>query len=175
MSLIPICNIFGIMAATRHGVVGDKGALPWNYPEELETFRAATMGRVCIMGRKTYEGIPDAFFQKRKSVVLTGREGIPLRANTVIARNPEESIRRAQSLSADGQAIFMIGGARLAESFLRANLLGGFILTRIHKDYAGDCGMDMGLLEAWKQVSLLKRTEDFTITHLAPPRGPDIV
>jgi dihydrofolate reductase len=159
------------MAATREGVVGDKGGLPWNYPDELEAFRAATAGYVCIMGRVTYEGIPDPFFMKRQSIIVTGNQNLPLRPNTEIISSIEHSIRRAQSLSVQGATIFMIGGARLAESFLKANLLGGFILTRIHKDYKGDCRMDLNLMREWRTVSFLKETADYRVEHLAPP-GP---
>ena len=48
----------GIMAATNEGVIAKGNVLPWNYPEELDHFRSTTDGHNIIMGRKTYEAMP---------------------------------------------------------------------------------------------------------------------
>lgn len=170
MSSVRVRTVFGIMAATRGGVVGDKGAMPWDYPDELQQFRDATAGRVCIMGSATYSGIPDRFFEKRKSLVVTGKGNLPLRPNTEYVATAEEAVRRAHAIAGEDRVVFMIGGARMAEHFIRANLLNGFILTRIHKDYDGDCRMDMSLLSGWREARILAQKPHYTTVHLAPPR-----
>jgi dihydrofolate reductase len=61
----------GIMAATNEGVIGKGNALPWNYPEELEHFRSTTHGHTIIMGRKTYEALPEGIFSSRKAIIFS--------------------------------------------------------------------------------------------------------
>jgi len=57
--------LIAAMAANR--VIGRDGVIPWHIPEELQWFKAATMGHILIMGRKTYESIgrPLAMVQGR--------------------------------------------------------------------------------------------------------------
>ena len=50
-----------IAAVARNGVIGAKGSIPWNIPEDRKYFRELTTGNVCIMGRKTYESILKAW------------------------------------------------------------------------------------------------------------------
>ena len=61
------------MAVSRNGVIGRDNQLPWHLPEDLKFFKAVTMGKPILMGRKTFESI--------------GRP-LPGRTNIVITRDP---------------------------------------------------------------------------------------
>ena len=50
-----------VWAQGRNRVIGRDGAIPWHLPEDLAHFRRLTMGSVCVMGRHTWESLPDAF------------------------------------------------------------------------------------------------------------------
>ena len=76
-----------IVAASQNGVIGKDGALPWRISEDMKRFKRLTMGHPCIMGRKTWDSIPD--------------KPLPGRTNIVVTRN--------KAFAADG--------ARLADSF----------------------------------------------------------
>jgi dihydrofolate reductase len=62
-----------VVAAAENRVIGDRGRLPWRIPEDLKRFKALTMGRPCIMGRKTWESLP--------------RKPLPGRTNIVVSRD----------------------------------------------------------------------------------------
>ncbi|PZO87018.1 MAG: dihydrofolate reductase [Micavibrio aeruginosavorus] len=160
-------KIFGMMAATEQGVVGDKGKTPWDYPEELEMFRAVTAGHVVLMGRKTAEAIPAPFFQKREAIVLTRNPALesPLFR---IAHSPEESLALANDV-AGGRKIFMIGGAETAHEFLRRGLIDSFILTTIQKAHDGDAVLDLKMLNGWRPI-MLRKTANFHVNEFIRPR-----
>lgn len=65
--------VTGIMAAKEDGVVGCSGnnGLPWDYPEELEHYRRTTAGAIIIMGRKTFEQMPDHALKTRTPIILS--------------------------------------------------------------------------------------------------------
>lgn len=62
-----------VVACARDGAIGNKGALPWNIPEDMAHFKRLTMGHAVIMGRKTWESIPFKYrpLSGRTNIVLT--------------------------------------------------------------------------------------------------------
>ena len=62
-----------VAAVARGGVIGRDNAIPWRIPEDLARFRALTMGHAVVMGRKTWDSLPDRFrpLPGRRNVVLT--------------------------------------------------------------------------------------------------------
>jgi dihydrofolate reductase len=59
-----------VLARADNGVIGRDGTLPWHLPADLKRFKALTMGKPMIMGRKTFESFP-APLPGRRHVVLT--------------------------------------------------------------------------------------------------------
>jgi dihydrofolate reductase len=66
-----------IWAQARGGVIGAAGRLPWHLPEDLKLFREATAGSTVVMGRHTWESLPERFrpLPGRTNVVLTSDPG----------------------------------------------------------------------------------------------------
>jgi dihydrofolate reductase len=62
-----------VWAQAANGVIGRDGTLPWHLPEDMARFRALTAGATVIMGRKTWESLPERFrpLPGRRNVVLT--------------------------------------------------------------------------------------------------------
>ncbi len=62
-----------VVAHSANRVIGRDGGLPWRLPGDLARFRALTTGHTVVMGRRTYESLPDAFrpLPDRRNVVLT--------------------------------------------------------------------------------------------------------
>ena len=62
-----------IWAQAANGVIGRGGALPWHLPEDLAHFRDTTRGSTVVMGRRTWDSLPDRFrpLPGRRNVVLT--------------------------------------------------------------------------------------------------------
>ena len=65
-----------ILARAANGVIGADGKMPWHLPADLRRFKQLTMGRPMIMGRKTWESLPEKF------------RPLPGRHNLVVSRNP---------------------------------------------------------------------------------------
>lgn len=134
-----------IVAMTNDRVIGADNGLPWRLPADLKRFKAITMGKPILMGRKTWESI--------------GRP-LPGRRNIVISRNPEyvaegaevlASLEDALAASADAEEVMIMGGANIYEQALP--LVDKMYLTLIDLDVAGDAhfpAFDMG---DWQQVA----------------------
>ncbi|WP_338446720.1 dihydrofolate reductase [Pelagerythrobacter marensis] len=123
--------IFCIFARAANGVIGDRGRLPWHIPADLKRFKALTMGKPMIMGRKTFESLP-GLLPGRRHIVLTRRKGWASEGADV-ARSPQEALALADTGETD---IAVIGGAAIFDVFLpRADRIE---LTEIHADYEGD-------------------------------------
>ena len=122
-----------VAAVARNGVIGRDGGLPWRIPEDARRFREVTMGHPVVMGRKTWDSLPDRF------------RPLPGRRNVVVTRNPAWSADGAEcagSLSdalqlVDGAPeVFVIGGAEIySEALPLAHRL---LLTEIDEEVEGD-------------------------------------
>jgi dihydrofolate reductase len=122
-----------IAAVARNGVIGRDNALLWHLPEDMRHFRTATAGCAVIMGRKTWDSLPERF------------RPLPGRRNIVVTRQPAwsaagaeraASLQQALGLVADAARVFVIGGAQLyAAALQQADEL---LLTEIDRDYVGD-------------------------------------
>ena len=60
-----------IVAVAQNGVIGSSGALPWRLPEDLKRFKALTIGKPVIMGRKTWDSLPRKPLPGRTNIVVT--------------------------------------------------------------------------------------------------------
>jgi dihydrofolate reductase len=122
-----------VAAVARGGVIGRGGALPWRLPEDMAHFRELTIGHPVVMGRRTWDSLPDRF------------RPLPGRRNVVVTRNDAwtgEGAERAGSLAevlellGDASHVFVIGGGELfAEALSRADEL---LLTEIDLQVEGD-------------------------------------
>jgi dihydrofolate reductase len=122
-----------LAAVARNGVIGREGTLPWRIPEDAKRFRALTMGHPVLMGRRTWESLPDRF------------RPLPGRQNVVVTRNPEwraegadrvGSLEDALELVHDASRAFVIGGAELYAGALP--FADELALTEIDADVEGD-------------------------------------
>lgn len=104
-----------IVAYNADMVIGNKqGKLPWNIPADLQMFKERTVGHVCIMGRKTWESIPEKFrpLPNRLNYVVSSKEiDFPNGSIGVASfRSIEEAIKFSKNHHFD-RDIFIIGGA----------------------------------------------------------------
>ena len=122
-----------VAAVARNGVIGRDGVLPWHLPEDMARFRELTTGHPVVMGRRTWESLPDRF------------RPLPGRRNVVVTRNAEwgaEGAERAGSLDdaldllAGAPQVFVVGGAELFASALP--LADELLLTEIDAEAEGD-------------------------------------
>ena len=148
MSSIPTALI---VARARNGVIGRDGALPWRLPAEMALFKATTMGKPIIMGRKTWDSFPRKPLPGRTNIVLT-RDGSFEAAGAVVCENLTEALQIAREQAEDDGAteVCVIGGAALYELALpKAKRL---YLTEVEADVEGDAVFPYIDESQWREV-----------------------
>lgn len=120
-----------IVAHSRDGVIGRDGDLPWHLPTDMRRFKALTQGHAVIMGRRTWESIPERFrpLPGRRNLVLT-------RQRAYEAPGAEVHPSLAAAIAAcDGDA-FVIGGGQVYGEALP--LAARAYVTRVDAGVEGD-------------------------------------
>ncbi|GAA0206898.1 type 3 dihydrofolate reductase [Kangiella japonica] len=150
----PIISLIVAMANDR--VIGKDNKMPWHLPADLKHFKAMTLGKPVIMGRKTHESI---------GMVLPGRK------NIIISRNPNyrsdfhnehcevvTSLDAALEIAQSEKEIMIIGGANIYGQMIdQADKL---YLTFIDLDVDGDARFPDWTHHQWKEVSREKHQPD---------------
>lgn len=132
-----------IYARAANGAIGLGGDLPWRLPADLKHFKALTLGKPMVMGRKTFDSLP-GLLPGRRHIVLTHDAGWQA-DGAEVAHTPEAALDLAGS-----ETVAVIGGAAVFELFLpRADRVE---LTQIHADYEGDTFMPP-LGPEWHEVA----------------------
>ena len=94
-----------IWAQSTSGVIGRDGAIPWHLPEDLARFKALTMGHTVVMGRRTWDSLPERF------------RPLPGRRNIVVSRNAQYRAEGAEVVGSipalDSGPTWVIGGAEI--------------------------------------------------------------
>ena len=139
-----------IAAIAKNGVIGKNNVMPWNVPQEMALFRQLTEGKPVIIGRRTFDGLPNAL-ENRFLVVLTRKNRISPASNVQIASsipdaleaaNEEMSKRNTRSISGsagindDQHEIMVAGGENVYQQFLP--LADRLYLSHMHDAYEGD-------------------------------------
>ncbi len=130
MTAVPAAAVTLVVAMDLRGVIGRAGGLPWRLPDDLKRFKALTLGKTVIMGRKTFESI--------------GRP-LPQRRNIVVTRDPRfaapgievaASLEAALALCRQEPEVMVIGGAEIYRAAL--SLANKIELTRVEAEVDGD-------------------------------------
>jgi dihydrofolate reductase len=150
----PFISLISAMAHNR--VIGHENRLPWHLPADLQHFKAVTMGKPMVMGRKTWESLP-------------GR--LPGRPHIVVTRNVDyraqgarvvHSLEQGFDAAGDVEEIMVVGGANLyAQALPHARRM---YLTCIDADIEGDARFPEFDEREWRKVS--------TEIHSADDRNP---
>ncbi|TLD47035.1 MAG: Dihydrofolate reductase type 3 [Accumulibacter sp.] len=137
-----------IAVVSRNLVIGRNQRLLWRLPEDLRHFRATTGGKPVIMGRKTWESLPEAF------------RPLPGRHNIVVSRNPRyhphgasraASLEEALRIAGDAGEVFVIGGAELYRQTLP--MAERLYLTEVAAEASGDAFFPALPRGQWQEVS----------------------
>jgi len=130
-----------VLARATNGVIGRDGGLPWHLPADLKRFKALTMGRAMIMGRKTFDGFP-APLPGRRHIVLT-RDRAWRAAGAEVVHSVEEALALA------GPDAAVIGGAEVFALFL--DRVDRVELTEVHASPEGDAVVPD--FAGWREVA----------------------
>lgn len=135
-----------IVAMDQNRVIGKDNQLPWYLPADLQYFKKVTMGKLIIMGRKTFESI---------GRVLPGRE------NIIVTRNEQyinenctilHSIDEVKTFADESeQEVFVIGGAEIFREILPTT--DRLYLTKIQASFEGDTYFPEIDEKEWREIS----------------------
>lgn len=99
-----------IVAKGKNNEIGGNNGLLWHLPSDLKFFKATTMGKSIIMGRKTFQSLPKAL-PGRKNIVLTSDTSFVAEGAYTVG-NIEDALKECET-----QEVFVIGGASVYETF----------------------------------------------------------
>lgn len=146
-----------IVATDRQGGIGLGGGLPWRLPDDLRRFKALTLGKPVVMGRRTWDSI--------------GRP-LPGRLNIVVSRDPRRAIEGATvaatleaALAAAGNVpeVCVIGGAEIYR--LALPLADRVELTEVHANVGADTFFPPLDPAEWEEVAREDRAADERHAH----------
>jgi dihydrofolate reductase len=135
-----------VLAMADNGVIGRDGALPWRIADDMRRFKALTIGRPCIMGRRTWESLPKKPLPGRANIVVT-RDTSFHAEGAVVVHSLDEAVAQA----GEAPEICVIGGVDIFRAALPLATL--IHLTQVHGDVEGDTRMppfDRGI---WRETA----------------------
>ena len=156
------------VARARNGVIGRDGKLPWRLKSDLALFRAETMGKPILMGRKTWDSLPKRPLPGRTNIVLS-RDGSFEPKGCIVCEDFSEAVAIGrEQAEEDGQGeVCVIGGAALyALALPRA---GRVYLTEVAAEVEGDVTLAAFDEARWKvvreQAYPAGEDDEFAFTH----------
>lgn len=137
-----------IVAVADNNVIGGRNEMLWHIPEDFKHFKNVTMGKPCIMGRKTFESILKSLGKPlpgRINIVISRKN--PQYEGALTVKDLDEAIDQASKVEGV-EEIMIVGGAQIYEQALpRADKI---YLTRVHLSPEGDAYFPVLDEKAWR-------------------------
>jgi dihydrofolate reductase len=129
-----------ILAAASNGVIGKDGAIPWRISDDLRRFKALTLGKSVVMGRKTWDSLPKKPLPGRRNIVVTRQTA--WRADGVEVMALDAALAQAD--------VMVIGGAEIYRAALsKAHRIE---LTEVQKHFDGDARFEFDR-SFWREIT----------------------
>lgn len=149
---MPIISI--IVAIDEKNAIGKNNQLLCHLPNDLKYFKSVTQGHTVIMGRKTYESLPNGALPNRRNIVLSRNKDLQL-DRCEVANSLEDAI----ALCKGEDEIFIIGGADVYSKAI--DLANKLYVTNIHHTFEGtDAFFPKIESDKWTENSLLDNESD---------------
>ena len=152
-------EIVFVVAIAENGVIGAAGAIPWRLKSDMQRFKALTINKPVIMGRKTFESLRRPL-PGRTNIIIT-RDANYRAAGAVVTTSAADAgaVARGDALRRSAAEIAVIGGAEIYRQWLdRADRLE---ITKVHARPDGDTHFEIDRAE-WDETSRVRH-----------PAGPD--
>lgn len=134
-----------VVAMARNRVIGRDKGLPWHLPADLRHFKALTMGKPIVMGRRTWESLP-GLLPGRRHIVVTRNPGYRAEGAEVV-----HSLDEAVTAAGPVNEIMVVGGANLYAQALP--LADRIYLTLIEAEIDGDTFFPSWDSDEWVEVA----------------------
>jgi len=130
-----------IACFNRKRILGKDGHLIWRIGNDMANFKRQTLNNVVIMGRKTFESLPNgAPLKDRVNIIITSNEEYGVDAkfdNVYIVHSVEDAIELCDAFFSDKE-VFVIGGESIYRQFMEKDLVNEMRLTIVNDDTDGD-------------------------------------
>ena len=142
-----------IVALAENRVIGLDNRMPWHLPGDFKYFKATTLGKPIIMGRKTWDSLGRPL-PGRLNLVVSRQPGLQLEGAEVFASLEDAIVRADQWAREQGvDELMLIGGAQLYAQGLEKGLVDRLYLTRVEMNPEGDAWFPEVDESVWKKVS----------------------
>jgi dihydrofolate reductase len=147
--------LFLVAAVAENGVIGRGGALPWRLKSDMKHFRAATMGKPVVMGRKTYVSLRKPLVGRTNIVV--SRDRIFAAPGVLAASSLDRALEvaRGDALRRGAGEIAVIGGADIYAQLMP--VADRLVITRVHLQPDGDTKFPAIDPDVWQEVERTER------------------
>lgn len=136
-----------IAAVADNYAIGKANKLIWHLPADLKHFKQLTTGHTVVMGKRTFESLPNGPLPNRKNVVLTSILSESIQDGYFEA----ESLEEALDLCEHEEEIFIIGGSTVyKQSIDKADKL---YITWVHDDFQADAFFPEIDFSQWKETA----------------------
>lgn len=129
--------------------IGKNNKLLCHLPSDLKRFKKLTTGHTVVMGRKTFESLPNGALPNRRNIVLTRNKSYTAEGAEII-----HSTKEVHSLCKSEEMVFIIGGEEIYKLFIEQSSF--LFITRIHHQFEADAYFPEFDKDNW----VLKGTED---------------
>jgi dihydrofolate reductase len=137
-----------IAAVADNLAIGINNTLPWHLPADLKHFKNLTTGHAVVMGKRTFESLPNGPLPNRKNIVLS----------TILEGNYDKyyeatSLRDAIELCENEENLFVIGGASIFKQALVFPAISTMYITWVHAEIEGDVFFPKFNQKEWKEIN----------------------
>jgi dihydrofolate reductase len=134
-----------IVAVANNGVIGSGNQLPWRLPDDLKRFKALSLGKPVVMGRKTYDSIGQPL-PGRLNIIVSRQRDLQIAGCQVVS-----SVAEAIAAAGSAPEIVIVGGADIYRQVLPQ--VATIHLTRVHADIPGDVLFPKLAENEWREVA----------------------
>ena len=126
-----------IVAFNQKNVIGKNNKIPWYIPDDLKRFKQLTNNHIIVMGRKTFESLPNKPLPNRIHVVVTSQPEKYNSTENIIFTNIDTSLQNIKNLTfKNNMEVFIIGGSSIYQYFFQH--CNQFHITNVFNDCEGD-------------------------------------
>jgi len=141
-----------VYAVAENGVIGHDNTIPWRLRSDMQRFKALTMGKPIVMGRKTFESFPRRPLPGRTNIVIT-RNADYTADGAVVATSLADAraIATGDALRRSVKEIMIIGGAEIYAQWMR--FADRLEVTEVHTRPIGDTTLPPVDLTVWEETA----------------------
>ncbi|MFN0275899.1 MAG: dihydrofolate reductase [Chitinophagales bacterium] len=150
-----------IVAASENHVIGYKGDMPWpKMKGDLKWFKEKTMGKWCILGRKSYNSLGNKVLPGRKFIIVTRDKGF-VSEDSIVVNDVQDAMQHP--VLKEETEVMVLGGGEIYKQVL--HFVNRIYLTKIHAHYDGDTFFPELKTDEWILASAQEHPADEKNPH----------